>query len=183
MENHFIYHPYDYPHDHIQLGYPPDPLYYHPPPFESDYLFSDSPPTMFDAPPFGEPIIDAQVMPSLSTRPATVAKRPKSATKRSDKTKEKKKCMNCGATKTPTWRRGPFTRWLLCNACGLYEKVSRRRRVVTVHPDGKTKISRGAHDDPKVSTMTCSMCSTNNANRWHIRGKLTLCERCVRSKL
>lgn len=35
------------------------------------------------------------------------------------RTKEKKKCMNCGATKTPTWRRGPITRWLLCNACGL----------------------------------------------------------------
>ena len=37
----------------------------------------------------------------------------------SDKPKEKKKCSNCGSTKTPTWRRGPITKALLCNACGL----------------------------------------------------------------
>lgn len=34
-------------------------------------------------------------------------------------TKDKKRCANCGATKTPSWRRGPITKRLLCNACGL----------------------------------------------------------------
>ncbi|KAJ8658837.1 hypothetical protein O0I10_005564 [Lichtheimia ornata] len=102
------------------------------------------------------------------------------------RTKEKKKCMNCGATKTPTWRRGPITRWLLCNACGLYEKVSRQRRIVVIQEDGKARISRGMlnkkdeqqqHHRP---LLVCASCATTDAKRWHIRGGQKYCERCSR---
>jgi hypothetical protein len=34
---------------------------------------------------------------------------------------EEEKCMNCGVTQTPLWRRG-FNDELNCNACGLYFK-------------------------------------------------------------
>ncbi|KAI9498972.1 hypothetical protein BDB00DRAFT_935222 [Zychaea mexicana] len=95
----------------------------------------------------------------------------KRKSKRADKPKDKKKCANCGATKTPTWRRGPVTRWLLCNACGLYEKVSRKRRVVTIQPDGKTKISRGALNGQQQEDQKqqCSRCAVHTAKRWHER--------------
>ncbi|KAG2218987.1 hypothetical protein INT45_007649 [Circinella minor] len=92
----------------------------------------------------------------------------------SEKHKEKKKCSNCGSTKTPTWRRGPITKALLCNACGLYEKVSKKRRIVIVQTDGKTKISRGALNQLKYEqeqqgdmTRTCLQCHTTNAKRWY----------------
>ncbi|KAI7885878.1 hypothetical protein K492DRAFT_190620 [Lichtheimia hyalospora FSU 10163] len=99
--------------------------------------------------------------------------------------KEKKKCMNCGATKTPTWRRGPITRWLLCNACGLYEKVSRQRRIVVIQEDGKARISRGMlnkkdeHQQHRP-LLVCTTCATTDAKRWHIRGGQKYCERCSR---
>ncbi|KAI7848955.1 hypothetical protein BDC45DRAFT_561291 [Circinella umbellata] len=129
----------------------------------------------------------------------------------SDKQKERKKCSNCGSTKTPTWRRGPITKALLCNACGLYEKVSKKRRIVIVQTDGKTKISRGALNQLKYEqeqqgdmTRTCSQCHTIDAKRWyeqrnrnyyHPRNNsnnnndnnnekekcLFICDRCIRS--
>lgn len=40
-------------------------------------------------------------------------------TKKAKKPKDRKKCSNCGATKTPSWRRGSLSSRLLCNACGL----------------------------------------------------------------
>eukprot|EP00127_Corallochytrium_limacisporum_P003125 Clim_evm54s146 gene=Clim_evmTU54s146 len=42
-------------------------------------------------------------------------------------TQEKLLCMNCKATTTPMWRRGPDNE-LLCNACGLYFKTHGEHR-------------------------------------------------------
>ncbi|KAI9255059.1 hypothetical protein BDA99DRAFT_574068 [Phascolomyces articulosus] len=124
------------------------------------------------------------------------------------KSKEKKKCSNCGATKTPTWRRGASTKLLLCNACGLYEKVSKKRRVVIVQVDGKTKISRAAlncpslplqdphrsqeqHQQKDEETRMCFQCHTMDAKRWYeqpqqclhdkMKKPFLICDRCTRS--
>ncbi|KAK3829325.1 MAG: hypothetical protein J3Q66DRAFT_274854, partial [Benniella sp.] len=41
---------------------------------------------------------------------------------------ENKVCHNCGATESPSWRRCPQGKLLLCNACGLYHKLHGRPR-------------------------------------------------------
>lgn len=42
---------------------------------------------------------------------------------------EVKRCLACGATSTPEWRKGPLGRRTLCNACGLcYAKLCDRRK-------------------------------------------------------
>ncbi|KAF8579915.1 hypothetical protein K439DRAFT_343406 [Ramaria rubella] len=41
---------------------------------------------------------------------------------------ESQRCMGCGATSTPEWRRGPLGPRTLCNACGLvYAKLIKKR--------------------------------------------------------
>jgi hypothetical protein len=51
-------------------------------------------------------------------------------------------CTNCGATSTPSWRRCPEGKILLCNACGLYQKLHRKPRPVTVDSQGNVKVAR-----------------------------------------
>lgn len=51
-------------------------------------------------------------------------------------------CNNCGATSTPSWRRCPEGKQLLCNACGLYQKLHRKPRPVTVDALGNVKVAR-----------------------------------------
>ncbi|KAI8069885.1 hypothetical protein BC940DRAFT_296406 [Gongronella butleri] len=80
--------------------------------------------------------------PPRHTSSTTVAVRHPPVPVKSTTTKEKKKCTNCGATKTPSWRRG-LVGQLLCNACGLYEKVNGRRRVLSEQDDGSFKVTRG----------------------------------------
>lgn len=53
-----------------------------------------------------------------------------------------KKCSNCGATSTPSWRRCPAGRDLLCNACGLYQKLHNRPRPFKVTEDGSIRVQR-----------------------------------------
>ncbi|EIW66545.1 hypothetical protein TREMEDRAFT_57734 [Tremella mesenterica DSM 1558] len=43
--------------------------------------------------------------------------------------KNQPKCLGCGATETPEWRRGPMGPRTLCNACGLvHMKLQRKKR-------------------------------------------------------
>lgn len=65
-----------------------------------------------------------------------------------------KRCSNCGATSTPSWRRCPEGKALLCNACGLYQKLHKRPRPVTIDEDGNVRVAR---DRPTGSFMMSKM--------------------------
>ncbi|KAF9764752.1 GATA type zinc finger protein asd-4 [Nosema granulosis] len=63
-------------------------------------------------------------------------------------------CSNCSTTSTPSWRRGENGKSLLCNACGLYQKLHGRPRPYTVTPGGKTKALKGGYE--KTLCVSCS---------------------------
>ncbi|KAI8381325.1 uncharacterized protein BYT42DRAFT_566119 [Radiomyces spectabilis] len=62
---------------------------------------------------------ETSYMGALDPYPCKPISSPSRKKSRHAKCKEKKKCSNCGATKTPSWRRGVAGGKLLCNACGL----------------------------------------------------------------
>lgn len=77
--------------------------------------------------------------------------------KNSKEIKKKSKqrvCSNCQTTNTPSWRRGGNGKTLLCNACGLYQKLHNRPRHYSVSSEGKTKALKGGLE--KVICVACS---------------------------
>lgn len=52
-------------------------------------------------------------------------------------------CSNCQTTTTPSWRRGVNGKTLLCNACGLYQKLHNRPRPYCINSEGKIKALKG----------------------------------------
>lgn len=86
-----------------------------------------------------------------------------------------KMCQNCGATSTPSWRRCQEGRDLLCNACGLYQKLHQKSRPFVIATDGSVKVQRqGA-----VESLRCSNCGTEETPLWR-RGvaQECLCNAC-----
>ncbi|KAJ2151741.1 Sodium- and chloride-dependent GABA transporter 1 [Coemansia sp. RSA 637] len=60
-------------------------------------------------------------------------------------------CANCMTAETPSWRRHPETQQLLCNACGLYLRLHRKARPITVDDAGHIQVIRknaAVHRDP-----------------------------------
>ncbi|KAI0236093.1 hypothetical protein L0F63_004414 [Massospora cicadina] len=53
-----------------------------------------------------------------------------------------KRCTNCRCEETPSWRRCQNGINLLCNACGLYEKLHCRPRPIFIDKDGYIKVVR-----------------------------------------
>ncbi|KAJ2645198.1 hypothetical protein GGF44_000074 [Coemansia sp. RSA 1694] len=53
-----------------------------------------------------------------------------------------KKCTNCMTATTPSWRRHPDTQALLCNACGLYLRLHRKPRPITIDDSGNVQVIR-----------------------------------------
>ena len=51
-------------------------------------------------------------------------------------------CSNCGATSTPSWRRCPEGKVLLCNACGLYQKLHKKPRPFLIDSMGNVRVAR-----------------------------------------
>jgi len=60
-------------------------------------------------------------------------------TKISSDNKEIRRCLNCGVTKTPEWRRGPQGPRTLCNACGLKVNKPNRKRVSQKQDEKKSE--------------------------------------------
>lgn len=63
-------------------------------------------------------------------------------------------CSNCQTTNTPSWRRGTNGKSLLCNACGLYQKLHNRPRPYMVNSEGRTKALKGTVE--KVICVACN---------------------------
>ncbi|THV00280.1 glucocorticoid receptor-like (DNA-binding domain) [Dendrothele bispora CBS 962.96] len=87
---------------------------------------------------------------------------------------EEEKCMNCGVTQTPLWRRG-LNDELNCNACGLYFKQHHRQRPLSIRgPTGPRP--REAEEQPRVQLgedsgyfhlkARCHNCQTTTTPLW-----------------
>ncbi|PIA15563.1 hypothetical protein COEREDRAFT_44536 [Coemansia reversa NRRL 1564] len=59
-----------------------------------------------------------------------------------DQNGQYKFCDNCITAVTPSWRRHPETQKLLCNACGLYLRLHRRARPITLDDSGQIQVIR-----------------------------------------
>ncbi|KAI8974974.1 hypothetical protein BDB01DRAFT_380360 [Pilobolus umbonatus] len=70
-------------------------------------------------------------------------------------------CTNCDATTTPLWRRSANDE-LLCNACGLYQKLHNAPRPKTLKPHTTRKDS----NEDEIPRLMCSNCSTSNTPLW-----------------
>lgn len=83
-------------------------------------------------------------------------------------------CSNCNTKDTPSWRRSLDRKDLLCNACGLYQKLHNIPRPITRSRNGEPKLVKEAlrapicHRCHKVLTSTLS---------FSFNGRL-LCNQC-----
>lgn len=84
-------------------------------------------------------------------------------------------CANCQATSTPSWRRGGNGKTLLCNACGLYQKLHNRARPYSITAEGKTKALKGSYD--KVICVACNHLFPVSEIKTSSNG--TMCEACA----
>jgi GATA zinc finger len=89
---------------------------------------------------------------------------------------DRPQCSNCEAFRTPLWRRDPENR-LLCNACGLYQKLHKRSRPKVLksafqhHPDCVAPIShpcqsQGCKLDADENPTLCANCGTSTTPLW-----------------
>ncbi|RUS13684.1 hypothetical protein BC937DRAFT_94944 [Endogone sp. FLAS-F59071] len=86
-----------------------------------------------------------------------------------------KSCFNCRTTVTPSWRRCPEGKNLLCNACGLYQKLHNVPRPYFYAQDGTIKVERGA-----IRLQSCEECgSTETASPWRKYEGRLLCSACA----
>ncbi|KAF9287343.1 Transcription factor GATA-5 [Mortierella alpina] len=86
-----------------------------------------------------------------------------------------KYCDNCHTTSTPSWRRCPQGQILLCNACGLYQKLHGRPRPFFKTKDGAIKIHRTVPEHPP-----CVKCGTRSTTTWRKdENNRTICNVCM----
>jgi len=74
---------------------------------------------------------------------------------------QKTECANCKVTKTPLWRRSANDE-ILCNACGLYQKIHNAPRPKT----NRINASRKDFDDSEKKKIKCSNCKTSVTPLW-----------------
>lgn len=98
-----------------------------------------------------------------------------------------KQCANCGTTSTPSWRRCPDGKELLCNACGLYAKLHGRPRPFKMADDGTVRVVRSSASTlsytpsppaaPRQCGYACQACGFGTAEMVWRHGRV-LCIHC-----
>ncbi|KAI0029190.1 hypothetical protein K488DRAFT_56981, partial [Vararia minispora EC-137] len=88
-------------------------------------------------------------------------------------------CANCGATKTPLWRRDAEGK-TVCNACGLYQKNRNTPRPTSLSRRGSQQPLANAHmsspsapashdsagEQRKSGGLSCANCKTSTTPLW-----------------
>jgi len=74
---------------------------------------------------------------------------------------QKTECANCKVTKTPLWRRSANDE-ILCNACGLYQKIHNAPRPKT----NRINSSRKDFEDSERKKIKCTNCKTTVTPLW-----------------
>lgn len=92
----------------------------------------------------------------------------------SNRSKSMRKCANCNVIKTPSWRKSPCGSRILCNACGLYEKLHNAPRPYSISSEGKTKAIKR-----EFVAFPCSTCNSviQTYKRMETGGSV-ICESC-----
>lgn len=88
-----------------------------------------------------------------------------------------KHCANCGSTQTPSWRRCPRGKDLLCNACGLYAKLHHRPRPFRVAEDGSIRVMRLSPDQQEDTWQPYAVAQQPNISGNHNIG--IICANCM----
>jgi len=89
----------------------------------------------------------------------------------------RKICSNCGSISTPSWRRCPEGRNLLCNACGLYQKLHNRPRPLRIREDGSVQVIRNVN---LSNRNVCHNCRTTETPIWRrSQSGHLLCNACA----
>ncbi|AFN82492.1 GATA zinc finger transcription factor 3 [Encephalitozoon romaleae SJ-2008] len=83
-------------------------------------------------------------------------------------------CSNCSTTSTPSWRRGDQGKTLLCNACGLYQKLHGRTRPYMITSGGRTKALKGSHE--RIVCVSCNISFFTSDSK---NAPSHLCESCL----
>lgn len=95
------------------------------------------------------------------------------------KSKKMRVCSNCHVTTTPSWRKSPDGNHLLCNACGLYQKLHSVSRPFAVTPEGRTKAIKKDF----ISFPCCYCRSSFMCYRRQDMGNRNICDTCYNKVL
>ncbi|ORY57121.1 GATA zinc finger-domain-containing protein, partial [Leucosporidium creatinivorum] len=87
-------------------------------------------------------------------------------------------CTHCGSVTTPLWRRGPDDE-LLCNACGLYQKLHQKPRpkAFATQANSAKRSQNGAAAQAAASGVppSCHNCSATSTPMWRKDAQGNLC--------
>lgn len=86
-----------------------------------------------------------------------------------------RRCTHCGTQETPSWRRNSHGR-LLCNACGLYERIHREPRRFVVQ-DGVLRAKR--RSSAEAGSRSCANCGTDQTPMWRKIINIYYCNACA----